>query len=134
MYSDEDIKVFFSKRGEIEMEIGIFRARYHNRENSMPPIVQERINQLERDLMIIDSMFCALSSNERFIIQLHVIEQLDWAQVMVEFVKRWGSDSEKTIRSLQVCQAKALKKVADAMNKIFDSACINIESQWDRHR
>ncbi len=127
MYSDEDVKMFFSRRGEIEMELGICRARYHNREDSMPPSTRERIDQLERDLMTIDSMFCVLSSNERFVVQMHVIEQLDWSQVMGEFVKRWGTDSEKTIRSLQVYQTKALKKVANIMNQRIDWKCISIK-------
>lgn len=120
MYSEKDIKKFFAQRGEIEMELGIYRAQYHNREDSMPTEVQKKIDQLERNLLTIDSCFHALSTNERFVIQLHIVEQLDWPQIISEYIKKWGPDSEKTVRSLQICQAKALKKISRILNQRID--------------
>ena len=127
MYSEDDIRKFFSRRGEIELKLGVYRAQFHNREDSMPINMRERIDQLERDLMTIDSLFHALSANEKFVIQAHVIEQLDWPQVLGEFVTRWGTDSEKTIRSLQVYQTKGLKKVANILNRYPDFESIGIK-------
>ena len=127
MYTERDIKKLFSQHGEIEMELGILKAMYHNCEAPIPPEVQERLNQLERKLMTIDSMFLALSTNEKFVIQLHVVEQLDWPQVLNEFLNRWGKNSEKTIRSLQICQTKALKKLTKQLNKSKIIPCIEVD-------
>ena len=127
MYTEEDVKKIFAQRGNIEMELGVYRAQYYKREESIPPDILLRIIQLERDLMTIDSLFHALSTNEKLVVRLHVMEQLDWPQVLREYVNQWGEDSEKTIRSLQICQTKAIRKVAQILNRKIGFQCISTE-------
>lgn len=127
MYTEEDVKKIFAQRGNIEMELGVYRAQYYKREESIPPDILLRIIQLERDLMTIDSLFHALSTNEKFVVRLHVMEQLDWPQVLREYVNQWGEDSEKTIRSLQICQTKAIRKMAQILNRKIGFQCISTE-------
>ena len=110
MYTEEDIKKFLSVRGEIEMELGVCRAQYHNREDTVPLDIQQHIDQLERYLLTMDSMLCALTTNERFVVQAHIIENLDWSQVLGEFVKKWGTDSEKNDTLIASISNKSVKK------------------------
>ncbi len=117
MYTRKDALDMLNKRGELQTELGIIRARYHKREEEMPQDVKKYIEQLERDILEIDSLFSLFSDNEKFVVHYHIMEGLDWQQVLLKYVEKWGTPCEKNTRSFQLWQAKALNKVACAMNK-----------------
>ena len=117
MYTEEDVKKMITLRGEIELELGVCRAQCHVTKQDELPHMRQRIRKLEKDLMTIDSLFSVLSENEEFVIKRHILDQLDWPQIMKEYKDKWGADAEKTVRSFQVCQTKALTKIAGAINK-----------------
>lgn len=125
MYTQEDVRKLFSQRGEIEMEIKICQAQYHGREDEMTPEMKERICQLERDVVTIDSFFSALSVNEAFVIRHHVMEGLDWPQTITLYTEKWGKEAEKSLRSMKSLQEKALRKIARLLNSRIDFECIN---------
>lgn len=126
MYTEDDIKKLFSKRGMLEMELRTLKAFFYKREDSINEETQEKMDQLERNLQIIDSFFCALSANEEFVIRLHVMDELDWPQILSKYIEKWNVDSEKSVRSLQMYQSKALKKIALVLNKSIGFSCIEI--------
>lgn len=107
------------------MELKLCQARYFNRTDDMPPEMKQRIDQLERQLMTIDSLFAVLSENEEFVVRCHILAELDWPQVLSEYVKKWGVDAEKSIRSLQICQSKALEKISRTVNARIDFPLLN---------
>ena len=87
-------------------------------------ILRERIES-------IDSWFGLLSAKELFVVQKHLIEKYDWPQVIIEFRNRWGSESERTDRTLQRYQKRALRKIAmfavqkaEYYDTIFAAECV----------
>lgn len=82
MYTQEDVRKLFMQRGEIEMELKVRQAQYYGKEAEIPSEMAARVMELQRELMTIDGFFAALSENEAFVIQHHLMEELDWPQTM----------------------------------------------------
>ena len=116
MYTKQDAAQLFIGRGEFEAKIKMLQAQYHKREEEMPGDIKRQIEDCERKLLEIDGVFSLFSSNEAFVIRHHLVEGLDWEQVSLKYVAVWGTASEKTIRSFQLWQTKALRKVACVLN------------------
>lgn len=106
----------FVGRREIEAKIKMLQAQYHKQEDKMPDNIKKQIEDYERKLLEIDGLFSLFSENEAFVIKHHLVEGLDWGQVSLKYVALWGAASEKTIRSFQLWQTKALSKVAYVLN------------------
>lgn len=116
MYTKQDAAQLFIGRREFEAQIKMLQAQYHKREGEMPDDIKKQIDDCERRLMKIDGMFSLLSANEAFVIRHHLVEGLDWEQVSLKYIALWGTTSEKTIRSFQLWQTRALNKVACVLN------------------
>ena len=127
MYTEEDVKKIITLRGEIELELGVCKAQSHVMNGGDSHSMRERILKLEKTLMSIDSLFAVLSENEAFVIKRHVLDQLDWPQIMKEYSDKWGTEAEKSVRSFQTCQTKALGKIANTINKRLDFDWINLK-------
>lgn len=126
MYTQEDVRKLFTQRGEIEMELKVRQAQYYGREADTPSEITTRITALQRELMMIDGLFAALSENEAFVIRHHLMEELDWPQTMVLFAQKWGAETEKSLRSMKALQEKGLRKVARLINSRFGGECLDI--------
>ena len=59
-----------------------------------------------------------LSTEQRFIIQTHLIDGLDWARTIVEHEKKWGIQNGRSERTLKRIQAKAIRQIVASQNKI----------------
>ena len=116
MYTKQDAAQLFIGRREYEAQIKMLQAQYHKREEEMPDDIKKQIDDCERKLLEIDGMFSLLSANESFVIRHHLVEGLDWEQVSLKYIALWGTTSEKTIRSFQLWQTRALSKVACVLN------------------
>ncbi len=116
MYTQEDVRKLFMQRGEIEMELKVRQAQYYGREAEIPPEAMTKITALQRQLMMIDGFFAALSENEAFVIRHHLMEELDWPQTMTLFAQKWGVEAEKSLRSMKALQEKGLRKIARLLN------------------
>ncbi len=127
MYTEEDVKRLFSLRGEIELEFGVCKAQLVACPEDMPQEMKRRISKLESQLMTIDSLFAVLSENEAFVIRLHLLAELDWQQITKEYVNRWGSEAEKSTRSFQIYQTKALRKIAHTINTRLDPSWLSMQ-------
>lgn len=123
MYTQEDVRKLFAQRGEIEMELKVCQAQYYGREEEAPAEMKDRILRLQRDLMMIDGLFAALSENEAFVIRHHLMEELDWPQTMGLYAQKWGTDAEKSLRSMKALQEKGLRKIARLLNSRIDFVC-----------
>lgn len=117
MYSEQNVRDILASYSDTEMELSLCKAHYYKREEDMSEEHRQHILYLERKIMMINGMLLVLSVNEEFVVRRHIIDQLDWPQILNEYIDLWGKESEKTIRSLQICQTKALKKIADALNR-----------------
>ena len=124
MYTQEDVRKLFMQRGEIEMELKVRQAQYYGKEAEMAA----RVMELQRELMTIDGFFAALSENEAFVIQHHLMEELDWPQTMALFVQKWGVEAEKSLRSMKALQEKGLRKIARLLNSMLGEECFGEKS------
>lgn len=125
MFTQENVRKLFKQRGEIEMELKVRQAQYYGREAEPPPEIMERIMALQRQLMMIDGLFAALSENEAFVIRHHLMEELDWSQTMALFTQKWGTETEKSLRTMKALQEKGLRKIARILNNRIDGDCLN---------
>lgn len=117
MYTEEDVKRLFALRGEIELELGVMKAQYYAATENMPPELRQRMTQLQCQIMTIDSLFSVLTKNEAFVVKSHLLEGLDWSQISKLYINEWNAEEQKTIRSFQIYQTKALRKIADTINR-----------------
>jgi len=95
------------------------------------PDRERRLKMLRERIESIDSWFGLLSTKEAFVIQKHLIEKFDWPQVIIEFRNRWGSESERTDRTLQRYQKRALREIAkfagqkaEYYETVFTAECV----------
>lgn len=75
----------------------------------------------EQRLTIIQCWLRLLNADERFVIQKHLIEGLDWARVHYAFNEYWGGDFIRSERALAYYQASALKKICEFCEKYADT-------------
>lgn len=123
MYTQEDVRKLFIQRGEIDMNLKVCQAQYYGREGETPTEMKDKLLRLQRDLMMIDGLFAALSENEAFVIRHHLMEELDWPQTMKLYADKWGADAEKSLRSIKALQEKGLRKIARLLNSMVDFDC-----------
>ena len=128
MYTQEDVRKLFMQRGEIEMELKVRQAQYYGGEAEIPPEAMTKITALQRQLMMIDGFFAALSENEAFVIRHHLMEELDWPQTMTLFAQKWGVEAEKSLRSMKALQEKGLRKIARLLNSMLGGECFGEKS------
>lgn len=57
-----------------------------------------------------------LPREERFIIQTHLVDGLDWAKTIVEHEKMWGVANGRSERTLKRMQAKGIERIVTCLN------------------
>lgn len=65
---------------------------------------------------LVDTWLTLLDTEERFVVESHLINGLDWAKVIVEYEKLWERENGRAERTLKRIQSKALTQIADFMN------------------
>lgn len=66
---------------------------------------------LELRISAIDAWLNLLTSDERFVIQKHLIEELEWPRVSFAYTERWNHEFVRSERSLLAYQTSALAKM-----------------------
>lgn len=74
---------------------------------------KKQLELLNLKIVAINSWLTILSTDERFVVQKHLIEELEWARIAFEYRERWKKEFERTERTLQIYQANALAKIAE---------------------
>lgn len=72
---------------------------------------------LELKIAVINAWMNLLSTDEKFVLQKHLIEEMEWPRVAFEYRERWKHEFARTERSLQVYQASALAKISEFAKK-----------------
>ena len=67
---------------------------------------------------VIECWLELLPDDERFLVQKHLIQGLDWAKVIVEYNERWGIMNGQAERTLKRIQARAIKRILNCMCEI----------------
>lgn len=74
--------------------------------------LKDKATTLQIKLAIVNAWFDLLSYDERFVIQKHLIDKIEWPRIAFEYRERWKNEFFRTERSLQIYQANALSKIA----------------------
>lgn len=101
------------------------------------PSARKGFSMLEVQIAAINAWFNLLSADEKFVIEKHLIEQMEWPRVAFEYRERWQREFTRTERSLQMYQAGALAKIvafADKHREITlrlfaDVPCANCQTE-----
>ena len=59
-----------------------------------------------------------LPTEERFLVQTHLVNGLDWAKTIVEYETMWGIMNGRSERTLKRIQAKAVERIVACLNQI----------------
>lgn len=98
-------------------------AEYHylrSRQKKHKILTREQLkqmNDLEDWLACIDSMLRSLSDDERFVIQRHLVDGIDWNRIIAEYEMKWGAKNGRCRRTLIRYQNSALTKLARRMQE-----------------
>lgn len=76
------------------------------------PDTKSRLTLLELKIAAIHAWLNLLNADEKFVVQKHLMEEIEWPRVAFEYRERWTREFSRTERSLQVYQASALAKIA----------------------
>lgn len=76
------------------------------------PVLKKKLTLLEVKIATVTAWLNLLNHDERFVIQKHLIEEIEWPRVAFEYRERWKNEFIRTERSLQIYQANAIAKIA----------------------
>lgn len=77
-----------------------------------------RMQALEEWLFCMNCLLMQLSEDERYVIQRHVIDGIDWSRISAEYASRWGEINKRSQRTLLRYQSDGLKKISKGLNHI----------------
>lgn len=73
--------------------------------------VKAQLTLLELRIAAVEAWLNLLSADEQFVIQKHLIEELEWPRVSFAYTERWNHEFVRTERSLLAYQTSALAKI-----------------------
>lgn len=73
--------------------------------------VREALVMTDMRVIMIQSWFSLLNADERFVIEKHLLDELEWPRVAFSFTEKWKGAFSRTERSLVGYQASGLKKI-----------------------
>ena len=59
-----------------------------------------------------------LTTEERFIVQTHLVDGLDWARTVVEHEQKWGAINGRSERTLKRIQSKAIQRILNCLTQL----------------
>ena len=75
------------------------------------PEAREALIVVDMKVAMIQSWFNLLNADERFVIEKHLIEELEWPRVSFSFTELWKGEFSRTERTLVANQASGLNKI-----------------------
>ena len=88
---------------------------------------QEELARLQLKITMVQSWLSLLTTDERFVIQKHLVESIEWPRVSFLFAEMWKGEFTRTERTLLQYQSNALEKIQrfclnhrEMMRTIFD--------------
>lgn len=81
---------------------------------------KNHLTLLEVKIAVVNAWMLLLNADEKFVVDKHLIEKLEWPRVVFEYKERWNREFDRTERTLQIYQASALSKMMDFTQKHRD--------------
>ena len=100
-----EIKNILSQYRSLRGEYELLRALSLRKEDEdVPPGLRKKIAVIEAWLRL-------LTDEEWFVVTKHLVDQMTWTMVLLEYEKRWGSEQVRDERTLKRTQARALQRI-----------------------
>lgn len=105
---EEFVRTILSKYPSFTAEKQMYERWLSMREN---PEVREALALVDMKVAMIQSWFTLLNSDERFVIEKHLIEELEWPRIAFSFSEKWKGEFTRSERTLIAYQASGIKKI-----------------------
>lgn len=115
---EEFVRKVLSRYTSFVSEKQLYERWLDMRENSD---VREALVMTDMKITMIQSWFNLLNADERFVIEKHLLDELEWPRVAFSFTKKWDGEFTRTERSLVTYQASGLKKIISFVEAHRDS-------------
>lgn len=119
MWSTTDVINELRNYRQLCVEIALLKKQLGNEaDNIFVDLVHltQRCKQLEEKRDMLQQWQALLPREERFIIQTHLVDGLDWAKTIVEHEKMWGVANGRSERTLKRMQAKGIERIVTCLN------------------
>ena len=119
MWSTTDVINELRNYRQLCVEIALLKKQLANKAyNIFMDLVHltQRCKQLEEKRDMLQQWQALLPREERFIIQTHLVDGLDWAKTIVEHEKMWGVANGRSERTLKRMQAKGIERIVTCLN------------------
>lgn len=97
--------------------------------------VKEALIIVDMKVAMIQSWLDLLNHDERFVIEQHLIQELEWPRVAFSFSERWKGEFTRAERTLVAYQASGLKKIIlfvenhrDMVTSLFSDIYASVQS------
>lgn len=78
---------------------------------------REALAMVDMKVAMIQGWLNLLNTDERFVIEKHLIDELEWPRVAFSFTKRWDNEFTRAERTLIGYQASGLAKIVDFVKR-----------------
>lgn len=92
-----------------------------------------RYQYLQKRLQLIDTWMLLLDSDQKFIIEQHLVNGMCWPTLTNEYEKQWP-DAPKVLRTLVRKQSDALEKIVDFTESHLDELGYLLEDTSEQHK
>lgn len=111
--SENDIRNILMSRPELEAKKMILM---HEIARTNDPSLRKHYDEIENKIILINSWLNLLTYDERFVVEKHLIDQIEWPRIALAFELEWKGQFTRTERTLERYQASAIKKICEFMN------------------
>lgn len=105
---EEFVRKILSKYLSFIAEKQMYERWLSMREN---PEVREALAVVDMKVAMVQSWFTILNTDERFVIEKHLIEELEWPRISFSFTELWKGEFTRSERTLVAYQAGGLNKI-----------------------
>lgn len=105
---EEFVRKILSKYLSFTAEKKMYERWLSMREN---PEVREALALVDMKVAMVQSWFTLLNTDERFVIEKHLIEELEWPRISFSFSELWKGEFTRSERTLVGYQASGLNKI-----------------------
>lgn len=112
---EEFVRKVLSRYTSFVSEKQLYERWLDMRENSD---VRDALVMTDMKITMIQSWFNLLNADECFVIEKHLLDELEWPRVAFSFTKKWDGEFTRTERSLVAYQASGLKKIIRSLKLI----------------
>ncbi len=111
---EEFVRMILSKYTSFVAEKEMYEHWLAMRENKE---AREALVVVDTKVAMIQSWFNLLNTDERFVLEKHLIEELEWPRVAFSFMKCWENEFTRAERTLIGYQASGLEKIVDFVKR-----------------